>query len=111
MVDTSQPMTLVRSLIYSLYLALLMIAGGTARAESPPPAPSASSSQSVSAKVIDARLKEVEGSTEYDEETKNNLTELYRKALSSLESMAANEKTAKEFSQARTTAGDASQQT
>ena len=102
-------MTIVRSLIYPLYLALLMIACGTVRAESPPPAPSAPSaggSQSVSTKVIEARLKEVEGSTDYDEEAKNNLTELYRKALSSLESMAANEKTAKEFSQARINAGD-----
>ena len=99
-------MTIVRGLICWLWLALLMLAGGAARAESPPPAPSASSSQSVSNKVIAARLKEVEGSAEYDEETKSSLTELYRKALSSLESMAANEKTAKEFSAARASAGD-----
>jgi potassium-dependent mechanosensitive channel len=99
-------MTMVRDLIFPLCLALLMLADGAARAESPPPAPSASSSESVSIKVIEARLQEVEGSTEYDEATKNSLMELYRKALSSLESMAANDKTAKAFSQARVNAAD-----
>ena len=96
-----------RSLIYTICLALLIVAGGTVRAEPPPAAPSASGSQSVSAKVIEARLKEVESSTEYDEATKTSLTELYHKTVSSLESMAANEKTEKEFSQARKNAGDA----
>ena len=100
-------MTLIRSLIYSLSLALLIGAGGTASAESPPAASSASGSQSISPKVVEARLKEVEVSSEYDEETKTSLTELYSQTLSSLESMAASEKTAKQFSAARNNDGDA----
>ena len=100
-------MTLIRRLIYSLSLALLVGAGGTAGAESPPAAPSSTGSQSVSSKVIEARLKEVESSTEYDDETKTSLTELYNQTLSSLESTAASEKAEKQFSTARTSAGDA----
>lgn len=68
--------------------------------------PSASASQAASEKLVKARLKEVEGSTDYDETTKQELIDLYRKTLSSLESIAADEKIQKAFAEARQTAGN-----
>jgi len=60
----------------------------------------------VTAKIVNARLKEVEASSTLDEKTRNSLTELYRKSLSNLEATNSAEASAKRFSHARETAAD-----
>jgi len=59
---------------------------------------------SVSPDILEAKIKEVEASTELDEATKSKLAELYRKALSYLETARSNEAAADTFNQARAAA-------
>ena len=60
----------------------------------------------IKADVIKTRLKEVEASTDLDENIQAAVVELYRKALSNLEAAAVNEETARTYIQARKTAPD-----
>ena len=59
---------------------------------------------SVTPDILNAKIKEVEASTQLDEATKSKLAELYRKALSYLETARSNEASADAFNQARATA-------
>ncbi len=99
----------IQHLLLVTYVAVLIAAGGEVFA-APPAAPATSASQAVSVGVVEARLKEVENSADYDDTTKQGLTDLYRKTLSSLESMTASQSAQKTFSQARQTAGDEAEQ-
>jgi len=60
----------------------------------------------VAAETVKAKIAEVEASTGLDAATKTRLTELYRKALTDLERMRANQATAESYQQARQTAPD-----
>jgi potassium efflux system protein len=76
-------------------LLLLMLGKGTMAAEV----------QGVpSADILEAKIKEVESATDLDEATQSKLTELYRKALSNLETARSNAAAAEAFRQARVAA-------
>jgi len=70
----------------------------------------ASAAAALTPDIIEARLKEIEASSALDDKTRASLTELYRKALSNLESAAASEASARHFSQARESAARQAQQ-
>ena len=88
------------------WLALLLLApsGNAYPAETASPAEG--TTVAVTAKVINARLKEVEASSSLDEKTSASLTELYRKSLSNLEAASASDASTRHFTQARETAAD-----
>lgn len=94
----------MRLLSLKLYcMALILCLTGTG-SRAAPPAPDAASSPSLSSSVVETRLKEVQASSDYDEQTKTTLSDLYRKVLSNLEAAQANSSSAKTFSEARQTA-------
>jgi potassium efflux system protein len=81
-------------------IALLSLAWVAAAAIQSSTSP-ASGAQTVDAKVVESRLKEVESTQDYDEATKTTLIDLYRKTLASIESMRANQASTEVFSKAR----------
>ncbi|HHJ18136.1 MAG TPA: mechanosensitive ion channel [Gammaproteobacteria bacterium] len=89
------------------WLALLLLAplGNAHPADTSSPV-SATTAVEVTARVIQARLKEVEATSTLDEKTRTTLTELYRKSLSNLEAAEVSNASTKRFSHARETAAD-----
>ena len=88
-----------------LICLVLFAAPGSAWSEDPA-APASGASATLTPDTVKARLEEVKATTDLDETTKGSLTELYRKALSSLEQARANSDTSEAFSKARKTAPD-----
>lgn len=68
------------------------------------PAPAGSSPLSVTPEVLNAKIKEVEATTDLDEAAKTQLTELYRKTLSALEAAQSSKNAEEAFLKARETA-------
>jgi len=84
----------LRSLLVRLsVLTLLAIVFNTAFSANPP--------ASVTPEMLKAEIKEVKATADLDEATTAKLTELYSKALSSLETAGSHNATAKVFAQAR----------
>jgi potassium efflux system protein len=69
-----------------------------------PPAAQPGGSLSLSRSVVETRMAEVKASSDYSEQTKTTLSDLYHKVLSNLEAAEANSATAKTFTQARESA-------
>jgi potassium efflux system protein len=79
---------------------MLCLIGSAAWAAPPATQPGGSLSRS----VVETRLAEVKASSDYTEQTKNTLSDLYHKALTNLEEAESNSATAKTFTQARESA-------
>ena len=87
----------LRSLLVRLsVLTLLAIVFNSAFSAAPP--------ASVTPEMLKAKIKEVKATADLDEATTAKLTELYSKALSSLETAGSHNATAEVFAQARQTA-------
>ncbi|HHH44552.1 MAG TPA: mechanosensitive ion channel [Gammaproteobacteria bacterium] len=99
-----------RAVIRFTWLALLLCIPFSSAQPADTTASPASAGAALTADIIEARLKEVEASSSLDEKTRTSLTELYRKALSNLESAAASEASTRHFSQARESAARQAQQ-
>lgn len=89
-----------------LICLVLLAALGSARSEEAA-TPISGASATLTPDTVKARLEEVKAATDLDETTKGSLTELYRKALSSLEQANASSDASKAFIKARKTAPDA----
>lgn len=89
-----------------LICLVLLAALGSARSEDAA-TPISGASATLTPDTVKARLEEVKATTDLDETTKGSLTELYRKALSSLEQANASGDASEAFSKARKTAPDA----
>ena len=85
-----------------MVLALTMLWLNAVYAETDVTSPSVSTS--VSAEVINNKLKEVESSQDLDEETRTQITTLYKKSLTFLEEANVKKRAAAAFEQARKTA-------
>ena len=86
-----------------IFALLACLAGAVAWAA--PPASGPAGSSSLSKSVVESRLKEAESASDYDEQTRTTLKDLYHKILSNLESAHSDSDSASIFSQAREQAG------
>ncbi len=93
-----------RSLPFRLIALTLMFMVINYALSADPPALTGGAPVSVTGDVLKAKIKEVEATAGVDEATTAKLIELYRKALSNLETATANDAAADTFAQARRTA-------
>jgi len=92
--------------VFRLLICLVLLAPlGGAQSEEPATQVSGASAK-LTQDTVKARIEEVKAATELDDTTKASLTELYRKALSSLEQARASTDASAAFSKARKTAPD-----
>ncbi len=75
-------------------ICLLPVAGASQEADGAPAA-------EITAGVIQSRLEQVQASSAYDDQTRTEAVELYRRALANLEAAAAQRQAAVRFEQAR----------
>ena len=75
-----------------------------------PPASGPAGASSLSKSVVESRLKEAESASDFNEQTRTALKDLYHKILSNLESAHSDSDSANIFSQAREKAGDEAKQ-
>ncbi len=85
-------------------IAILLACLVSTESRAAPPVPGPAGVGSLSKKLVGSRLKEIESSTDYDEQTRTRLVEVYRRILSNLEATDAASAAASRFSQARETA-------
>lgn len=87
-----------------IYVAVLFVSLIGNASWAAPPTAGPAGADSLSKKLIETRLNEVEAATELDDQTKASLIELYRRIQSNLESVSTNNASTKQFIQARETA-------
>jgi len=92
--------SIVKSLAAAFRLLAVIVLSGTVGGAfaADPPIPDAD--------IIEAKIKEVEATSELDVATRKTLTELYRKTISNLESARAKQQSADAFAEARKSAPD-----
>ena len=86
----------------SIAALLLLLTTQPALGEDPPA--TAAPPGSVTQEILEAKIAEVEAATGIEEEAKNKLVELYRKALSNLQTASSNARAAEDFRRAAETA-------